>query len=249
MKTVVRTALRGVGLLLALAAGPLGPGPAAADLLKPGILTVCASTAFAPVLYRDKDGALRGSDVAFLSSFAARRGLGVAFLDFPFDGLWLRPGRDECDVAAAGLTEFESRHSPGVVWSNPYYTVLRTLLIRRDQAARLKTIADFPGKTIGFVRVSSAEFDVRARAPKDAVLKPYDDAGLGIGDLQRGALDAFADGSVTSNYYVAQFPDLAIIDAHSLDPTEGLSFAVREKSGLRDALSRYVDEKAKAFYK
>lgn len=154
------------GAILAVAA----PTVAAAQTIAPETITVCASTAFRPVLYRD-GGNLVGYDVDFLRRFAASRNMALVFRDFPFDGIWLRPGRDECDLAAAGITDFPSRHSAGVEWSRPYFTVLRTLLIRRQEAGALRTIADFPGRTIGFVTNSSADRDVRARAPGGAFLK------------------------------------------------------------------------------
>ncbi|BBK37965.1 amino acid ABC transporter substrate-binding protein [Allostella sp. ATCC 35155] len=242
---------RGLATLALAAAALAGAAPAAhaaPRTIVPGTLTVCASTAFRPVLYRDGQQ-LVGSDVVFLRAFAKSRNLELAFRDFPFDGIWLRPGRGECDLAAAGITDFASRHSAGVEWSKPYFTVLRTLLIRREQAGTLRTIADFPGRSIGFVTNSSADRDVRARAPQGAVLKGYGEAEAGIADLIAGRLDAFAEGSVTSDDFAARHPELAVIDAHSLVPAEGLAYPVRAESGLLETLDAFIAANAATYGK
>lgn len=241
---------RATGVAAAFGIAVLAAGPAAASpkTIVPGTLTVCASTAFRPVLYREGDQ-LVGSDVRFLRAFAGSQNLELAFREFPFVDIWLRPGRGDCDLAAAGITDFPSRHSAGVAWSRPYYTVLRTLLIRRDQAATLRTIADFRGRTIGFVTASSADRDVRARAPADAVLRGYADAEVGMADLMAGRIDAFAEGSVTSDDVVARHPQFAVIDAHSLVPAEGLSYPVRAESNLLDPLDRFIGANAATYGK
>ena len=244
-----RTAFGALRWGIALAAWcAAGSALAAPATLAPGVLTVCASAAFPPVLFKSGQ-ALVGSDVAFLRGFANSHKLELAFREFAFDGLWLRPGRDECDLAAAGLSHLASRESPGVVWSRPYHTVLRTLLIRRDRGATLRTIADFSGKSIGFVTNSTADLDVRARAPNGAVLRDYAEAAPGIADVRAGTLDAFADGNVTSEDFAARFPELAVIDAHSFDPPEVLAFALRARSGLREALDGYIEANRDAYGK
>lgn len=83
-------------------------------LLAPSRLLVGAYAAFAPISWSD-EGRPAGRDIAFLQLFAEQHGLELSVCFFPFDGLWERPGRDECDVAAAGLAPMPSRLFPGVV--------------------------------------------------------------------------------------------------------------------------------------
>lgn len=216
-------------------------GGATPATLKSGVLRICISTAFPPVLSENSSGKPVGHDVTFLEGFAREQGLTVAYGKHPFDGLWLRPGRDECDIAAAGISALASRQSEGVVWSKPYFDVQRTLIIREADAGELKTMADFGGRKVGFVTGSLAETDARARAPADATLVGYDSALKGLEDVKQGKIDAFGDGSITSIYFVKTNPGLMVIDAHSLVPPEAFAFPVRKASGLVDALNEYID--------
>jgi ABC-type amino acid transport substrate-binding protein len=209
--------------------------------LVPGLLRLCISTAFPPVLFDDRDGRPAGYDLTFLKEFAEERRLKLVYDRYPFDGLWLRPGRNECDIAAAGISMLASRAGEGVAWSKPYFDVQRTLLIREADAGTFKTMADFGGHSVGFVSNSMAEADARARAPKNTVLVNYTSAIEGLEDLKAGKIDAFGDGSITSAYFVNTNPGLMVIDAHSLAPKEGLAFPVRAASGLLNQLDEYIE--------
>jgi ABC-type amino acid transport substrate-binding protein len=209
--------------------------------LVPGVLRLCISTAFPPVLFEDHDSRPAGYDLAFLKEFAEERRLKLVYDKYPFDGLWLRPGRDECDIAAAGISMLASRAGKGVAWSKPYFNVQRTLLIREADAGKFNTMADFGGHSVGFVGNSMAAADARARAPKNTVLVNYTSAIEGLADLKAGKIDAFGDGSITSAYFVNTNPGLMVIGAHSLAPKEILAFPVRAASGLLNQLDRYIE--------
>jgi ABC-type amino acid transport substrate-binding protein len=228
-------------LLFSITSRAADKDPAILHTLIPGTLRLCVSTAFPPVLFEDHDGRLAGFDFAFLKGFAEEQHLKLISERYPFDGLWSRPGRNECDIAAAGISVLASRASEGVVWSEPYFNVQRTLLIRGADAGTLKAISDFGGRKIGFVGNSMAEGDVRTRAPDTTILLKYTSALVGLEDLKAGRIDAFADGSVTSSYFAAANPGLAIIDAHALIPLETLAFPVRAASGLLDRLNAYIE--------
>ena len=212
---------------------------AALSLLEPGTLTVCVSTSFPPVAYK-RDGELIGTDIDFLHGFAASQGLNLRYVECPFDGIWLRPGSGDCDVAASGITERPPRHSTGVVWSDPYFTVLRTLLVRRSDLGELNAIADFGGRTIGFVGGSTAEVDTRRQASEDTALIPYEQAERGIADLLAGRIDGFADGNITSRHFLKVEPRLVMIDEHSMGADEVLAFPMRAASNIATALNRYI---------
>ena len=128
--------------LVSLAAGcapepPAPPEPSPSPGLatvEPGVLTVCTYTGFAPVSSKNESGEIVGTDITFVRHFAEENGLAVKFKEADFAGIWERPGRGECDLAAAGIAPLDSRKSPGVVWSAPYFNVQRTLLIRKADA-------------------------------------------------------------------------------------------------------------------
>lgn len=232
--------------LVSIAAGcaPAPPAPSASPslaTLEPGVLTVCTYTGFAPVSSKNESGEIVGTDITFVRHFAEQNGLGLKFTEADFDGIWKRPGRDECDLAAAGIAPLETRKSPGVVWSAPYFNVQRTLLIRKADAGVLHTIADFKGRTVAFTTGSTAEVDSRARAPEGTLFRGYTNQQDPITDLLGGKIDAFGEGSISNEYLARIHPELAVIDAHEMSPPETFSLPTREASHLLETLDPWVE--------
>jgi len=210
--------------------------------IHPGTLTVATYAAFAPVCSSDEQG-VQGRDVEFLRAFAQTQGLAIDFRIFLFDRIWERPGHDEVDLAAAGIAPLPERQTPGVLWSEPYFTVERSLLIRASDQTKFKTIADFAGYTIAATRSSTADIDTLARKPAAAKLVYYDMQERAVTELLEGKIDAFGTGDVCSRYLVDQHPgQLALADVHPMDEPENFAFAVRAASGLLDALNAFIRE-------
>lgn len=208
--------------------------------LTPGVLTVAAYAAFAPISWSDR-GEPAGRDIAFLRRFAAEAELQLVVRFVPFDAMWELPGRDEVDLAAAGIAPLPSRAAPGVVWSAPYFTVQRALLIRAADAADLGTIADFAGRTIAVTRGSTAEHDVQARKPATTRVEWYADQQQALDDLLIGRIDAYATGDAGCEYLVAQHPErFAVADVHPFEPPETFAFALRAAGGLEAPLNRFI---------
>ncbi|MBM3665551.1 MAG: transporter substrate-binding domain-containing protein [Actinobacteria bacterium] len=92
----------------AIAAYPALASPAAAPptTLTPGTLTICTYPGFAPFTSFDASGAWVGWHASFLIRFATQQGLAVKTVSVvPFDGIWKRPGENQCDIAAAGIAD------------------------------------------------------------------------------------------------------------------------------------------------
>ena len=208
--------------------------------LQPGTLTAATYAAFAPVCASDEEG-VSGRDIDFLRAFAQQQGLAIDFQVFQFDRIWERPGHDEVDIAAAGIAPLPERQTPGVVWSAPYFTVERSLLIRAGDAEKFKTMADFAGYTLAVTRGSTADLDTRQRKPASTKLVYYDKQERAVAELLAGTIDGFGTGDVCSRYLVAQHPgQLALADVHPMDEPETFAFAVRAASGLLDALNIFI---------
>ena len=198
-----------------------------------------------------RDGEPAGLDISFLRKFAAYHG--IMKVDFAarceFDGIWFMPGKERCDIAAAGISPWQRRkdESPGVVWTDDYFHVKRSLPRERDKDT-FRTIKDFENKTIGVTRNSSADIDTEARKPDSAKTKYYRDQPAAVADLLAGSIDACAEGDV-SNLYLAKDQPLMLIDEHEMDPKnpEAFSFPVRQASGIVDALNAWI-EATKAEY-
>jgi ABC-type amino acid transport substrate-binding protein len=212
------------------------------NTLTPGVLTVGTYGAFAPVCWRVGDTA-HGKDVDFVRAFALRLGLELTTHIFSFNKIWERPSRDELDIAAAGIAPLASRTTPGVVWSDPYFLVQRSLLIRAGDRTVLRSMADFADRTIAVTRGSTADLDTMERKPASTRVVYYEDQGRAVQDLVNGTIDAFAEGDICANYLMSQDTErLAVVDVHQMAIPEKFVFAVRAASGLLEPLNAFIRE-------
>src|ERR1700761_7006661 len=98
-------------------------------------------------------------------------------------------------MAAAGITPVAKRvaEAVGAVWSDEYFRVRRSLLVRGVDGWR--NINDFAGKTIVVTRDSTADLDLQARPARGATVKRYsNDQQKAVDELKAGVIDAFAEG-------------------------------------------------------
>jgi ABC-type amino acid transport substrate-binding protein len=206
----------------------------------PGRLRVASYAAFAPVCWAE-DGQAHGRDIEFLRAFAAQQGLELDVQFFEFDRIWERARRGEVDIAAAGIAPLLARQSPGLVWSNPYFTVQRSLIVRAAEREQLQTIDAFAGRTIGATRGSTADTDTAQRKPASTSLIYYDMQDEAVEELLSGVIDGFGTGDVCSKYLVERHPgELAIADVHEMEAPEHFAFAVRAASGLLEPLNAFI---------
>ena len=131
--------------------------------LAPGKLKVCLYAGFAPFAWKDEAGKWHGWDVDYLAAFAQENQLQLAVVEKDFDGIWLAPGNGDCDIAGTGISDTEERRKAtgGTgTWSNTYYQVVRTFLVRTEQFTKLSGIGDLSGKTVILTKGSTANSDI-----------------------------------------------------------------------------------------
>jgi ABC-type amino acid transport substrate-binding protein len=197
-----------------------------------GVLTARVFTGFEPFAFYQGDE-LVGFDVDTIRAFATQAKLELT-LDptDTFDGIWYRPAAGECDLALAGIACFVERMRADVSWSDPYFQVLRSILIHREHEQELRHINDFQGRSIAFVRGSCADLDTRQRARADTRLVPVENQRTGMSLLDAKAVDGLAMGA-PSNAYDRQFnPDYILVDVHEFTQAEGFRFPVAASNPL-----------------
>ena len=216
-----------------------------------GVLTICTYTEFAPFSYENGSDII-GTDMSLLREFAAKTDLRVEFIKREFSGLWETPSNGDCDVAAAGMMEYEDRRlGRNAVWSDPYMLVRRSLLIRKSDLEILRGPEDFKGKKIVVTPTSSAHIDGDLRyKPLGATIVPFvpsqDEI---VSQLLSGKIDAFGEGDVSNEYLAGKYLDehgerlLALTDVHSMENPELIRFAVRSvDERLPTALNEFLRE-------
>jgi ABC-type amino acid transport substrate-binding protein len=224
--------------------------------LTPGLLTVCTYGGFAPVCYKNPAGQLIGLDVSFLTRFSESLGLGIVTIEHSFDGIWKAPGQKLCDVAGAGVMKRDDRPvTPGGSWSDAYFQVERSLLVRAADKAEFDNYQTLTGKKIVVTRGSTADIDAKKRYPR-CTIQYVDVVAAGQPDPQEYIVtklianrqaDAFGEGDVSNQYlrdkYNSAVPGgLALADVHPIDGlTETFNFITRDAStGVLARLNAFI---------
>jgi ABC-type amino acid transport substrate-binding protein len=239
---------------------------AAVATLTPGQLTVCTYGGFAPVCYKNAAGQLIGLDVSFLTRFAESLGLAIVTLEQPFNDIWKRPGENKCDVAGAGVMRRDDRPViPGGSWSDEYFQVKRSLLVRAAEKAEFDDYKTVTGKKIVVTEGSTADIDAKARYyPRctiqfvDKVLpKDQPDAQEYIVKtlIANHQVDAFGEGDVSNQYLCDKYGGnvaggLALADVHPIGGTtpETFNFITRNaSSGVLERLNAFIDQNKECY--
>ncbi len=162
-RIAVCSALLAAALAASMPAAARAAGTPPIKTLEPGKLKVCLYAGFAPFASKDDRGRWQGWDVDYLEAFATANQLELVPVERNFDGIWLEPGDKACDIAATGISDTADRRKAtgaGAVWSNTYYGVVRTFLVRTEQFAKLARIDDLSGKTVIVTKGSTANSDI-----------------------------------------------------------------------------------------
>jgi len=224
--------------------------------LTPGQLTVCTYGGFAPVCYKNPVGQLIGLDVSFLTRFAESLGLAIGLIEKPFDGIWALPGANDCDVAGAGIMKRDDRPvGAGGSWSDPYFQVKRSLLVRATDKREFDDYKSLSGKKIVVTRGSTADIDAKKRYPgcniefvdKVAMDRPDAQEYIVKTLIAKHQADGFGEGDVSNQYLRNKYDKdvdggLALADVHPIDNlTETFNFITRNaSSGILERLNAFI---------
>jgi ABC-type amino acid transport substrate-binding protein len=183
-----------------------------------------------------QDGKLAGREIDLLNKFAASEGWTPHFTVLPFDGLWDRPGDDEFDIAAAGLSKSGQRDA---IWAEPHAEVRRAALVPSRNTARLRDYDSM--RRFAAVPGSAAYLHALKHLPRGRELVAIHSIEEGVGLLRNDVVDAVGTGSVSAAYQVRHQPGLASVDLHrSADRVEEIAFAARNNPLLLHKINRFV---------
>lgn len=131
-------------------------------LVSPGLLTACVDSPFPPFAYsQQSDGEdLSGIDIDLITAIASNNKLGVAFVETAFDRIFDSLNNGTCDVVAAAVPVSDV-HKRAYEFTNPYFQMSQSLLVRVGDRATLNSIASLRGKKVGVQRATLGELRAR----------------------------------------------------------------------------------------
>jgi cystine transport system substrate-binding protein len=197
-----RPALRALAMLAAAAWALAGAPATAADLLATvkarGTLKVALEGTYPPFNYKDqKSGQLAGYDVDVARLLGARLGVKVEFVTSEWAGILAGLAAHKYDVIVSQVG-INPKREQAFDFSTPYIYSMPQLIVRKDDAAGYKSLADLKGKKLGVGQGSV--YEQQAKAVPGIDVRSYAAAPDTMSDLASGRLDAALNDSLMSAY-------------------------------------------------
>lgn len=242
---------RGLVTLMALALlSSLVPASAAGSLERikaTGKLVVATSPDYAPYEFPDKDGKPVGADMALAQYLADYLGVELVVDAYDFDGVLAAIAMGKVDLALAGLDPTPER-ALSMDFSDIYYNESnQLLLVKKDQAETLNSLAAFEGKLVAAQNGSVQEKMVQDFLP-GAIYEPITKVPDGVMLLLSGKVSGLALASVVAEQYISSYPDLAICEEAFPYTSPGIAVALPKGqedllAAVNQALAQVVEQK------
>jgi polar amino acid transport system substrate-binding protein len=215
--------------------GGSGTG-AAANLptVRRGTLTVCSDIPYAPFEFED-GGSQVGIDLDLMRGVADQLGLQAAIKDTDFDGIFAALAAGQCDVIASAVSITDERKQNNE-FTQGYFEIRQSLLVRKEDASRYKGIPDLRGRTIGVQSETTGEAFAKANAPSDVIVKSFTGADEMFTALRARQIDGIVQ-DFPVNAHNARETGETVVAATLASQPEQYGFVVKKgNTRLRDAI-------------
>lgn len=240
--TTRRTALAAAGAAMMLTLTACGSGSGsdqAADnplgLQRPGVLHVGTLTDAPPNVYL-KDGQFTGFDNDLLKAVAAKQGLKVEFAGTDFSGLLSQVKSGKYDVGSSSITITEKRKQT-VAFTNGYD--FGYLGLNVPAGSSLTNFDQLTGKRVVVVQ-GTVQDDYATSKKLDPVRVP--DYNGAMNQLKAGTVDAWISPAEIGEKLAGESGGKVRLAAKELSPTPMAYAVAQDKTKLKDALDKGLDE-------
>jgi cystine transport system substrate-binding protein len=165
-----------------------------------GTLRIALEGTYPPFNFTDPaSGQLTGHDVDVARAVATRMGLEPQFVLTEWSAILpaVRAGRVDVAISQVIITP---QRAKAFDFSAPYCYSQPQLIVRKNERASYRTLADLKGRTLG-VRQNSV-FEEQARAVPGIRIKRYPAVPENLQDLAFGRIDALLDDSLLMQYLI-----------------------------------------------
>ena len=207
-----------------------------------GKLLVATSPDYPPYEFLDLNGNPVGADIDFAKYIAEKLGVELVVQPMNFDAVLAAIGTGSADLAIAGLTYDEER-TASMDFSNPYFNDgNQVIVIRKEDAETIKTLADFKGKSVAAQNASLQQSLVTDQL-KESTLALITQIDEGILLLKSKQADGIALAAVVAEPLVANNPDLVICESpFDYAPAGALVAVVKGEDELLAAINEVIAE-------
>lgn len=219
--------------------------PADLKLIKGSDITVCSDIPYAPFEYYENgaDGAVVGIDADLVNAIAADNGLTASFVKTPFDGIFAALAAGSCDIIASSVSITEERKAAND-FTDPYFTIQQTILVRSGDAATLNDTPALKDKKVGAQSGTTGADFAKAEGSKNGFdVTEFQGADEMIAALKAGQVDAVIQDSPINGYAATQSSGELTVSKVFDGAGEAYGFVVpKSNPGLRDAMNASLKE-------
>lgn len=199
---------------------------------KEGKLVVGTAPGFPPYEFLDtsvKDKkVITGIDVKIAEAVAKKLGVKLEVQDMTFQSLLSSITTGKVDIAISAINPTAERKKT-VDFSDNYLEGKQTLLVRKEDEGKYKTLADFTGKKIA-VQKSTIQEKLATEQIKDAQIVSLAKVPDALLELQQGKVDAVPVQNIVGGQYLVTNDDLAATNIYFEKYSGGSAVAVPKGS-------------------
>ncbi|UXR71009.1 MULTISPECIES: ABC transporter permease subunit [unclassified Staphylococcus] len=223
-------------LAILLSTLPLGKPAYAADdkwkkIEERGELRVGLSADYAPMEFERTINGKReyaGIDIELAKKIADDHGLKLTIVNMQFDSLLGALKTGKIDMIISGMTPTSEREKE-VDFSDSYMTVKQTVVIRKKDADKYKTLDDLTGKRIGAQKQTTQE-ELAQTEIKDADVQSLTRLPEVILSLKSNKIDGVVMDSAVADAYLKQNDDLVLSKVEFANSEKQTAVAVPKNS-------------------
>jgi polar amino acid transport system substrate-binding protein len=195
------------------------------DLVEDGTLTVCSDIPYAPFEYE------------------AKLGLEASFRDTDFDGIFAALKADSCDVIASSVSITDERKQEND-FSDPYFEIQQSLLVRAGDEDEYKDFASLKGRTIGVQsETTGAAFATEECEEAGCEIKEFTGADELFTALKAEQIDGIVQDLPINSYNAETTGDTAVSATFEANEAEQYGFVIpKDKPKLRAEINAALEE-------
>lgn len=218
--------------------------PTIDKIKKSGKLIVGTSADYPPYeFYTEKNGktSISGFDIEIAKAIAKDLGVKLEIKDMNFDGLLPALKTNSVDMVIGGMAPTEERKK-SVDFSEPYYKAKQSILIRKEDEDKFKTVADLKGKTIGAQKSSTQEkiAQTEIENPNLVSIPVFTDLIL---ELRTKKIDALVCENTVAIPYTIKYNNLKLVNINFKESRKDSAVAINKgKQDLVKRINKVISE-------
>ena len=210
------------------------------DLVSDGKLTACTDSPYAPFEF-EAEGKFDGIDIELVRAVAGRLGLTAEFKDVDFESIFAALNAGECDIVASSVSITTERQAT-LDFSDGYFEINQSLLVRKGEEAALNDLDKFEGKTIGVQSETTGAAYAKENA-KGATIREFTGADDLFTALKAKQVDAALQDLPVNAYHAKTTGETVVAKTFTETEKEQYGLAMKKgstelKAAIDDALEQ-----------